>query len=116
MDQAFDARLQFNERTVIGNVRNPASKARTDWVFRFDALPRVGFKLFHAEADTLGFRIETDNLNVQGLAYLNSFGRVVNAPPRNIRDVQKTIHTAEIHESTVIRNVFDHTFQDLAFL
>ena len=41
---------------------------------------------------------------------------MVDAPPRDIRDVQQTVDAAEIDEGAVVGDVLDHAFQDLSFL
>ena len=41
---------------------------------------------------------------------------MINAAPRDIRDVQQTVDTTEVDECTVVRDILDHTVQDLAFL
>ena len=68
MDQTFDARFQFYEGAVVGYVRNPSGKFGFFWIFGFDALPGVFQKLFHSQADSLGFRINPQDLHFQGFA------------------------------------------------
>ena len=41
VDQAFDARLELDERTVVGDVGDAAGEARADRILRLDALPRI---------------------------------------------------------------------------
>ena len=41
---------------------------------------------------------------------------MVDALPRNIRDVQQTIDTAKINEGAVVGDVLDHALQNLIFL
>ncbi len=116
MNQAFDARLQFDERTVIGDVADTAGKLGADRIFQLHAFPRIRIQLFHAERDTLGFGIVADDLDLDGLADRQGFGRMVDAAPRDIGDVQQPVDTAEIDERAVIGDVLDHAFEDLAFL
>src|SRR5690606_17500573 len=53
MDETFHTRLQLHEGTVIGDVRHAALEAGFERVLRFDAFPRIGFELLHAERDAL---------------------------------------------------------------
>jgi hypothetical protein len=93
-----------------------STNARGDRIFQFHIIPRISFKLLHAKRDALGFRVEADDLNLNGLADLEGFGRMVDAAPRDIRDMQQAIDTAEIDEGAVIGDVLDHALKHLAFL
>src|SRR5579885_2045964 len=64
MDEPLDARLEFNERAVIGDVRDAALELGAGRIFQLDALPRVSFELFHAEGNPLRLRIEADHLHL----------------------------------------------------
>ena len=116
MDQAFDAGFQFHKRTVIGDVADTAGILGADRVFQLHAFPRIRIELLHTERNTLGFGIVANDLNLDGLANRQSFGRMVDATPRDIGDMQQTIDTAEIDERAVIGDVLDHAFENLAFL
>ncbi len=56
VDQAFDARLQFDERAVVGDVGDAAGELGADRILGLDAIPRIGLKLLHAEARCGGSR------------------------------------------------------------
>ena len=68
VDQAFDAVLEFNERAVVGDVGDAALELGADRVFRRDAIPRIGHQLLHAQRNTLGFRVDLDDLDFDFLA------------------------------------------------
>ena len=114
--QTFDPRLQLHEGAVVGDVGDAALELGPDRVLGFHAFPRIGLKLLHAEADALGFRVEADDLNRDGLADLQGFRRMVDAAPRDVGDVQQTVHTAQIDERAVIGDVLDDALENLAFL
>ncbi len=116
MDQAFDARLQLDEGAVIGDVGDAALEARIGRVFELDAFPRIGFELLHAERDALRLGVEADDLHLHALADMQRFGRVIDAAPRDVGDVQQTVDAAEIDERAVIGDVLDDAVEDLAFL
>jgi len=67
VDQAFDARLQFDERAVVGDVGDAAGEARIERILRLDALPRIVQQLLHAERDAVGFVIDLDDLHLHRL-------------------------------------------------
>src|SRR6266481_2729664 len=110
VDQAFNARLQFDERAVVGDVGDAAGEARIQRVLRLDALPRIVQQLLHAERDTVGLVVDLD---VHGLADGEHFGRVIDPAPGDIGDVQQAVDAAEIDERTIIGDVLDHAVDDL---
>ena len=114
--QAFDARLEFDERAVVGDVRDPAGVLRARRILGSDTVPRIGFELLHTQADTLGLAVEADNLDVDGLADLQRLARVIDTTPRNVGDMQQAIDAAEVHERAVISDVLDDAVEDHAFL
>ena len=116
MDQAFDAGFQFHKCTIVGDVADTPGELGADRVFQFHTFPRICIELLHAERDTLGFGIVANDLNLDGLADRQGFCRMVDAAPRDIGDMQQTVHTAEIDERAVIGDVFDHALENLAFL
>jgi hypothetical protein len=115
VDQAFDAFFQFHERTVVGDVGHAALDAHADRVLGFHAFPRIAFQLLHAKADALGFRVDLDDLDLDGLADRQNVGRMVDAAPRHVGDVQQAVDAAQVNERTVIGDVLDHAFDHLAF-
>src|SRR3979490_25182 len=113
VDQAFDARLQFDEGAVVGDVGDAAGEARIERIFRLDALPRIVQQLLHAERDAVGFVIDLDDLHLHGLTDGQHLGRVIDPAPGDVGDVQQAVDAAEIHERTVIGDVLDHAVDDL---
>src|SRR5579875_1471461 len=116
MDQAFDARLQLDESAIVGDIGNAALEARIRRIFELDAFPRIGFELLHAERNALCLGVEADDLNLDALADMQRFRRVVDAAPRDIGDVQQAVDAAQIDEGAVIGDVLDDAREDLAFL
>src|SRR5450759_2182506 len=114
VDQAFDARLQFDERAVVGDVGDAAGEARVERILRLDALPRIVQQLLHAERDAVGLVVDLDDLDLHGLADGQHFGRVIDPAPGAIGDMQQTVDAAEIDERTVIGDVLDDAVDDLA--
>ncbi len=114
MDQALDAGLELHERAVVGDVGDAALKACTHRVLRLDALPRIILQLFHSERDAVGFVVDLDDLDLHLLADIEHLGRVVDAPPGDVGDVQETVDAAEVHERAVVGDVLDHAVDDLA--
>src|ERR1700674_5580105 len=113
VDQAFDARLQLDERAVVGDVGDAAGEAGVERVFRLDALPRIVQQLLHAERDAVGLVVDLDDLDLDGLADRQNLGRMIDPAPGDIGDVQQPVDAAEIDERTVIGDVLDDAVDDL---
>src|ERR1700722_2334508 len=116
VDQAFHARFQFDEGAVVGDVGDAAGVFGSRRVLGGHTLPRIGLQLLHAEADALGLRIEADHLHLDLLADLQGFGRMIDAPPGDVGDVQQAIDAAEIDERAVVGDVLHHAIKNHAFL
>src|SRR5690606_28112713 len=102
VDEAFDARLQFHEGTVVGDVGDPPGVLGADRILGLDAFPRIGLQLLHAQADAVALVVDADDLDLDRLADVEHFGRVVDATPGDVRDVQQTIDAAQIDERTIV--------------
>ena len=63
----------------------------------------------------MGFFVDLDDLNLDGLANRQDLGRVVNPAPCHVGDVQQAVNTAQINERTVFGDVLDHTIDGLTF-
>src|SRR5258705_2590935 len=113
VDQAFDARLQLDERAVVGDVGDAAGEARIERILRLDALPRIVQQLLHAKPYVVGLSVDLDDLDLHGLADGQHFGRVIDPAPGDIGDVQQAVDAAEIDEGTVIGDVLDHAVDHL---
>ena len=113
VDQAFDARLQLHERAVIGDVGDAALELGVDRVAGGDALPRIGEQLLDAERDAVRLVVDLDDLDLDRLADVHDLGRMVDAAPCHVGDVQQAVDAAEINERTVFGDVLDHAVDDL---
>ena len=113
VDQAFDARLQFDERAVVGDVGDAAGEARVQRVLGLDALPRIVQQLLHAERNAVGLVVDLDDLDLHGLADGEHLGRVIDPAPGDIGDVEQAVDAAEINERTVVGDVLDHAVDHL---
>src|SRR4029077_13580654 len=109
MDQAFDARLELDEGAIVGDVGDAAGEAGSERIFRFDPLPRIVQELLHAERDAVGLVIDLDDLDLHRLADGENLGRVIDAPPGDIGDMQQAVDATEVDERTVIGDVLDDT-------
>ena len=72
--------------------------------------------LLEAERDALGVGVELEHLDAHVVADLEQLGRVVDAAPAHVGDVQQAVDAAEVDERTVLGEVLDDALDDLAFL
>ena len=116
MNQAFDAVLDLDEAAVVGNIRNLAEQACLRRITTREILPRIVAELLHAERHALPFTVELQDLDVDFVADINDFGRMLDALPCHIGDVQQPVDTAEVDERAVVGQVLDDTLDGIAFL
>src|SRR5262249_46906309 len=116
VDEPLDAGLELHERAVVGDVGDAALETRADRIFRLDALPGVVLQLLHAERDAVRLVVDLDDLDLHLLADIEHLGRMIDAPPGDVGDVQQPVDAAEIDEGAVIRDVLDHAVDDLTLL
>ena len=108
--------LELDEGAVVGDVGDAALELDADRVLGLDALPRIGLELLHAERDAVGLVVDPDDLHPDRLADREHLGRVVDAPPGDVGDVEQAVDAAEVDERAVVGDVLDHALDDLAFL
>jgi hypothetical protein len=116
VDQTLDARFQFHECTVIGDVRDAAVMDRPQREAAFDRIPRIGLQLLHAKRDAVGFLVDLDDLDLDGLADRQDFRRVVDAAPGHVGHVEEAVNAAEVNERTIFGDVLDHAVDRLTFV
>ena len=114
VDEALDARLEFDEGAVVGDVGDAAAEPGARGVFQLHAVPRVGLELLHAERDALGLDVEADDLDLDGLADGEDLARVVDPAPGHVGDVEESVDLAQVHEGAVIGDVLDDALEHLA--
>ena len=114
MDQAFNAWLQLNKGTVVGDVGDATGELGLDWVLGFDAFPWISLKLLHAQRDTMALVVDANDLDLDGLADREHFRWVVHTTPCDVGDMEQAVNAAQINKRTVIGDVLDHAVDNLA--
>jgi hypothetical protein len=114
--QALDAVLDLHECAVVGDVGDLAEHAGMRRIAAGNILPRVRAKLLQSQADTRALAIELQNAHIDLVANFDDLGRVLDALPRHVRDVQQAVDAAEVDERTVVGEVLDRAAHDSAFL
>src|SRR4249919_557739 len=109
--QAFDARLDLDERAVIGDVGDLAEHAGVGRIAARDVVPRILAQLLEAQRNTVALAVVLEHADVELGADFHDFGRMTHALPRHVGDVQQAVDAAEVDERAVVGEVLDHTLQ-----
>ena len=62
----------------------------------------------------MGLVVDLDDLDLDLLPDVEDLGRVIDAPPGDVGDVQEAVDAAQIHERAIIGDVLDRPVDDLA--
>ena len=114
VNKSLDAVFQLDERAIVGNGYHLSAHNRTDGVFVVGLGPWVGTNLFVAQGDTHCVRVELEDFDLELLAHLEDFRRMVDAAIGHIGDVKQTVDAAQVHKCTVIGDVLDAARHDRA--
>ena len=114
VDQAFDTRFQLDERTIAHHVHDTAAVSRALGVLLLHVVPRVRLFLFQAKRYLLLFAVDVQNHHVDVLVQRNHLGRMIDAFPTHVGDVQQTVDPAQIDKGPELGDVLHHALADLA--
>ena len=109
MQQPFDARLEFDERAVIGEVPDGPGHATADLELVRSGGPGILLRLFRTQRDLLRGRIKAQNHNIQFHSDRKDLTRVIDAlGPGKLTNVDQPLNSGlEFHESAVRQNIDD---------
>src|SRR5436189_75356 len=116
VDQALDPRLELDERAVVRDRHHFALHARAHRVLRGHVLPGVRLQLLQAEADALALPVDVEDLDLALLPDVHHLGRVRHAAIAHVRDVEQSVHAAQIDEGAEIGDVLDDALPHLTDL
>ena len=116
MDEALDAGGDLDERTVRGEVDDLALHAAVHRELLGDRRPRILRRLLEAERDALLVLVHVEDHDVELLANLEHFARVLDAAPAHVRDVEETVDPVEVDERAEVRDVLHAALANLALL
>ncbi len=109
MNQTFNALLELDKRSVVGNADHFTIDFHSDRIFFLGGVPWIGCDLLQPQADALGFPIKLQHDDLNLLPHLQQIGWMFDASPAHIRYVKKPIDSAKVYECAVIHNVFHQT-------
>src|SRR5271170_3927874 len=114
--QALYALFDFHEAAVVRDVGDLAEQAGIRRIAPRNVLPRVCTQLLQAQRHTLALAIELQNPDIDLLADFDHLGRMLDALPGHVGDVQQSINAAKIDERAIIGEVLHHALDCGALL
>ena len=114
VDEALDARLELDERAVVGDRHDLAADLLARRVRLLGVVPRIFLGLLEAERDALGLGVVLEDLDGDLVADLEHLARVVDAAPAHVGDVEQAVDAAEVDERAVLGDVLDDALDDHA--
>src|SRR5688572_20442699 len=114
--EAFDARLELDERAVVGDRHHLPLHASPDRVLGGDVLPGIGLELLETERNALALPVDIQDLHIELLPDVHQLRGVRDAAPRHVGDVEQAVDTAEIDECTEVGDVLDDALPHLVLL
>src|SRR3569623_3075 len=113
VDNAVDVAVEAEEQAELGLVLDLAFDDRSRRVLLDEDLPRVTHGLLEAGRVAERLVSDLDDLDLHLLADVEHFGRVIDATPGNVGDVQQAVDAAEVDERAVVGDVLAHAVDDL---
>ena len=101
VDQAVNARYDLSECAERHELEDLNLSNRTDVVLGLEYVPRIVLLALVAEGDLLVFLIQTDNEYLYLVANRNDLGRVLDAAPGQLGDVNHAVYAADVYECAV---------------
>ena len=115
MDQTLYTRLDLYECTVVGNNDYLALHVIAYLQVCIESVPWMWSELFQTESNALLLVIEVEDNDIDFLIELYYLMRIVYATPREVCNVDESVNTAEVNEYTIVGDVLDCSFENLAF-
>ena len=116
VDQSLHAGSDLHEGTVIGHDDHAALDLVADLEVLVERLPRMRGELLQTQGDALLGLVEVEDHDVDLLIERHDLLGVVHTAPREVGDVDQTVHAAQIDEYAVGGDVLDGSLEDLALL
>ena len=116
VNQTFDTLLDFNECAVVSQVGYLTEHACALRVTTCQTMPGIVAHLLDTQGNTVLLLVKLQNFRFNFITNRQYFGWVLHATPCQISDVQQAVNTAQINECAVVGDVFNHAFNNCAFL
>ncbi len=107
--QAFHAVFDFHEGAVVGDVGDLAEHAGVGRVTAGDVLPGIRTQLLEAQRNARTLAVKLEDAHFHFLAHGHDLGRMLDALPGHVGDVQQAIDATQVNEGAVVGEVLDRT-------
>ena len=114
--EALDALADLDERTELHQFGDPAVDELFDLVTLGEFLPRILLGGLQRQADALAAVVDVEHLDLDRVADGDDRSRVVDVLPRQLADVDESVHAAEVDECAEADDRGDGALADLADL
>src|SRR5690606_16046385 len=114
--KALDAVRDAHEGAERDDLGDLARGDLADRVRTREDLPRVLLRGLQRQRDALAVQVDLEDLDGDLLADLDDLGRVLDVLPRQLGDVDETVHTAEVDERTEVDDRRDDALADLTLV
>src|SRR5581483_6969808 len=114
VNEAFDAGFQFHKRAVRHQIDNLALDLGANRILAFNIVPRIGELLLETEADAFLLAIDVEDNHVDVLADAQNVGRMIDAAPAHVGDVEQAVDAIEVDERAEIGDILDRAFANVA--
>src|SRR5271169_5629803 len=115
MDEPFDALFEFDENAVVHHADNFAFYFAASGIFFRGVDPGIRHQLLQAERNALLFFVELEDNDVELLLGLHDIGRMLDAAPAEVREMEQAVDAAEVYEGAVFGDVLYMAVDDLSF-
>ena len=116
VDETLDALFEFDECTVVDEADDAAQSTNAGRITLCGVFPRIWRELFVAQADALIFFRVLEDFDLDLVADLNDFVRMIDTTPAHIGDVEEAVDAAQVNERTVFGDILDDTVEDGTFV
>src|SRR5215469_446336 len=115
VDKAFNARFNLDKHAVVSDSHHFAPNARTDRKALGNSGPGIRNKLLSPERNAHFLFIKLEDLDLDFFSRFHGLRGMLDAAPNEVADMEKAVQSAQVHENTVVGNVFYFAGDDSAF-
>ncbi len=112
MDHTFHAFFQLDESAIFGHADHASAHDGADGIAVDNGFPGILGALFEAQADPFADGIEVEHNDINLVAHCHHLGRMLDAPPAHVCDMQESVDTTHVNKGTEISNIFNFTRND----
>ena len=113
VNQAFNARFEFDKHAVVSYGRNFSGQFGINRINFDDGWPRIGKKLLKAERNFFLFAVEFQDFDLNIVARFENVARTIQSAPRHIGNVQQSVNAADVNKCAVFGQIFNRSLDDV---